>query len=135
MTDTHFHTDYLAKKAIVNVKLDEPKAPAQNGSVVVFRDEATLRSAAALMGRQGPGDIDVMNGHKYTFPKKGGGTITLYGLHYDNVKRDREDIPETPADVIERVTPTVSIVAKNAGDPAVKDAIENFLRARQQEKH
>ncbi|NBO17835.1 MAG: hypothetical protein EBV03_01150 [Proteobacteria bacterium] len=132
---TNFHTDYLASKAIVQVRLDEPNKPGMNGSVVVFRDEATMRQAAQLMGRKGPGDVDVV-GQKYNFERKGGGAVTLYAIHYDNVKRDQnnQDKPATPAEIFDDVVPTVPVMATKPGEPQVREAIANYLRSKAKTK-
>ena len=73
-----------------------------------------------------------MKGYKFSFPKKGGGKIELFGVHYDNVKAE-PGVPETPADIFEDKTPTVSVAA-DAGSKAVKGALEKFLREQQASK-
>lgn len=140
MEDQKFLAEYLASKALVNIRLDDRQkdgvVPALNGSVVVFRDEATMRKAAELIGRKGPGDVDVDGAYKFEFPKQGGGTIQLFGVQYDNVKRDEhnQSLAPTPAEILEKSVPTVSAVAKKGGDAEVKQALEKFLRSRQAQK-
>jgi hypothetical protein len=140
MEDATFLAEYLASKALVNVRLDDKQKdkiiPALNGSVAVFRDEASMQKAAELMGRKGPGDVDIDGTFTFEYPKKGGGTVRLFGVHYDNVKRDEHNksLAPTPAETLEKSVPTVSAITKDAGGQEVKDAVEKFLRARQTQK-
>jgi hypothetical protein len=121
MEDSKFMAEYLASKALVNVRLDDMQnkkiIPALNGSVAIFRDEATAQKAAELMGRKGPGDVDIDGAVSFEYPKKGGGTFKLFGVYYDNVKRDEhnQSLPPTPAEILEKSVPGISAVTKDAG--------------------
>lgn len=128
MAELEHQTDFLVSKAIVNVQLSEPKTVGMNGSVLVFKDEALAKRAAELMGRKGPGDVDV-EPVTYTFKRQGGGEITLHGVSYDNVKRDAANQHKhpTPAEVIEAAKPSISVVAKRADEAAVRQAVGEFI--------
>lgn len=125
---TRFEIDYLAAKAVVNVKLDDKAGAGMNGSVILFKDEASVQAAAKLMGRKGPGNVE-LTGQKYKFAKNGGGELVLYGIHYDNVVRDEknQDKTPTPAEVFEAEVPTISVMAKEPGGDVVKNAIREYL--------
>lgn len=131
----------LTQQTLVNIKLERSAA-----SVAIYRDAKTADKAAQFFAHKKFGGVEVdefLDGtkvHEFTYPKKGGGEVKLYGVQYDNTKSDparepSEEHPPTPAEVLDANVPVISVNAKNMQDPEVKAGLEQFLRERSKQKN